>query len=631
MISALGMGLAGCSAKTLDPGQIGRFRPTPAVNVILNSLGVAEESAVAWENAQDPQPSDIVAVKADYALQPGDVVRISIFELYQEGVALVNDYIVSETGKISVPDVGVIQAAGQTERQLEDQIKHILSPGVLRDPSVTATLLDSQQRTFSILGNAVARPSRYMIPRYEYRLTDALATAGAQMQFNVSNIYVSRRGEAAGEAPGAGTGEPKRQAPELELIEPGTPSKTEDRGQRTAGAGRGVYPSSVIRPPSSGIPEPSEPAQKGESEREMLDLIAPHAQSAWPQSTKVVGAAAPKAGQDEVTASVLPGGFRVLTGRGGGDPKRDEPRVSPQVQGQDALATVGVPRVSSLVEFGPANPGRETQEPTPLPAAAKPKVRTEWIFRDGRWVQVTITEDGSRPAGVPGAGDKSAAAQAESGGGIEWTFRDGQWTPVPKGESPAAPPPVPARPPEMARPVDRKKLPMDREWEQAIQTRLIRIPADKLLAGDPRYNIIVKPGDTIHVPVDIIGEFAIMGNVNRNGYIDITGRPMTLKMAVAAAGGLGPLASPKNVEVVRRIGTAREEIVMVNLDKIASGEQPDFFIKPNDLINVGTDVTARWRAVLRNAFRATYGFGFVYDRNFADIDYGTGLPWFHNF
>ena len=165
----------------------------------------------------------------------------------------------------------------------------------------------------------------------------------------------------------------------------------------------------------------------------------------------------------------------------------------------------------------------------------------------------------------------------------------------------------------------------------AIRTRLIRIPVEKLLAGDPRFNIIIEPGDTINVPVDIIGEFAIMGNVNRSGYIDITGRPMTLKMAIAAAGGLGPLAVPKNVEVIRRIGTAREEIVLVDLDRIASGEQPDFFIKPNDLINVGTDPAARWRAVLRNAFRATYGFGFVYDRNFADIDYGTGFPWLRYF
>jgi protein involved in polysaccharide export with SLBB domain len=182
------------------------------------------------------------------------------------------------------------------------------------------------------------------------------------------------------------------------------------------------------------------------------------------------------------------------------------------------------------------------------------------------------------------------------------------------------------------------KLPPSREeiaapdWEQeGAKTRLIKIPADKLLAGDPRYNIVIKPGDSVFVPVDIVGEFCIMGNVNRSGYIPLTGRPMTLKQAIAAAGGLGPLAWPKHCEVVRRIGKKKEEIIMVDLDKIASGEQPDFFIKPHDLINVGTHATSRWRAILRNAFRATYGFGFVYDRNFADRDFYTHRPipdWF---
>ncbi len=81
-------GIGGCGNKVLDPTQIGRFRPTPAVNVILESLGVAEEPAVAWEAAEEPQPGDIRAVKTDYILQPGDVVRISIFELYVEGAAV---------------------------------------------------------------------------------------------------------------------------------------------------------------------------------------------------------------------------------------------------------------------------------------------------------------------------------------------------------------------------------------------------------------------------------------------------------------------------------------------------------------------------------------------------------------
>ncbi|HEY5504549.1 MAG TPA: SLBB domain-containing protein, partial [Sedimentisphaerales bacterium] len=169
-------------------------------------------------------------------------------------------------------------------------------------------------------------------------------------------------------------------------------------------------------------------------------------------------------------------------------------------------------------------------------------------------------------------------------------------------------------------------------WDQigpgGSQRRVIRVPADKLLGGDPRYNIVIRSGDNIHVPVDIIGEFCIMGNVTNQGFINITGRPMTLKMAIAAAGGLGQLAWPKNCEVVRRIGKKREEIVLVNLDKIAMGEQPDFFIKPNDLINVGTNWSTRYRAVLRNAFRASYGFGLTYDRNFVypSSAYGTASP-----
>ncbi len=598
MISAVSMGFAGCNNKTLDPSQIGRFRPAPAVNVILNSLGVAEEAAVAWENAQEPQPSDIVAVKADYALRPGDLVRISIYELFQEGVPTVNDYLVSETGKISVPDVGVIQAAGLTERQLEEQIKQILSPGVLRNPSVTVSLLDSQQRTFSILGNAVARPSRYLIPRYDFRLADALATAGAQMQFNVSNVYVSRKGQTVAEAAGAAT---PGQMAELNLRERATSGKTPPVGKPLLPLPR----SSMIPNSHREIPQPSEPAQKFESEREMLDLIAPRAQSAWPPSQKLATASPTGAGPSDVTASVVPEHLRVAA-----EPQR---ALAPSV-------------VQTPIEFGDSR----LVEPPLTETKPKPKERTEWIFRDGKWVQVIVTDDGRRLPRALESSDRPVTTQGGPEGGGDWTLRDGKWVRVEQDGLQAVKPPTAAAPAGPAQPSGLEKLPLEAQWEQAIQTRLIRVPADKLLAGDPRYNIIIKPGDTIHVPVDIIGEFAIMGNVNRSGYVDITGRPMTLKMAIAAAGGLGPLAWPKNVEVVRRIGTAREEIVMVDLDKIAAGEQPDFFIKPNDLINVGTHPTARWRAVLRNAFRATYGFGFVYDRNFADIDYGSGFPWLRN-
>ncbi len=176
----------------------------------------------------------------------------------------------------------------------------------------------------------------------------------------------------------------------------------------------------------------------------------------------------------------------------------------------------------------------------------------------------------------------------------------------------------------------KEQLPEEFEWglmeAAAMQMRLIKIPADRLRSGDYRYNIIIRPGDTIYVPLDIIGEYYIMGNTNFQGFIDLTGRPMTLKMAIAAAGGLGPLAWPKSCEVIRRLSRKKEEIVLVDLDKIFRGEQPDFFIRPNDVINVGTHPTAMWRAVLRNSFRATYGFGFLYDRNFSDRAFGFRDP-----
>ena len=132
--------LTGCGNKFFDPMQIGRFRPVPAVNVILDSLGVAEETPSTWKEAEEPRPIDVIAYETDYVFGSGDIVRISIFELFQEGALFSDNYIITETGKISIPDVGVVEAAGLSESQLEEEIKQILSPSILKEPSVTGIL-----------------------------------------------------------------------------------------------------------------------------------------------------------------------------------------------------------------------------------------------------------------------------------------------------------------------------------------------------------------------------------------------------------------------------------------------------------------------------------------------------------
>ena len=217
---------------------------------------------------------------------------------------------------------------------------------------------------------------------------------------------------------------------------------------------------------------------------------------------------------------------------------------------------------------------------------------------------------------------------------IEWVFEDGKWKPIMIKEAGDVEEPVKEVRPERQKqePALEERAPSGYGWEDigmgAKQTRVIKIPVDKIRIADPRYDILIRPGDRITVPLDMVGEFSINGNVNFQGYIHLVGRKMTLKQAISAAGGLNAIAWPKKVEVVRRLGRNKaglmqEETVMVDLDKIAKGLQPDFFIKPDDWINVGTHGTSRWLAVLRNAFRATYGFGFIYDRNFASRDFGN--------
>jgi len=167
------------------------------------------------------------------------------------------------------------------------------------------------------------------------------------------------------------------------------------------------------------------------------------------------------------------------------------------------------------------------------------------------------------------------------------------------------------------------------DWERLAGDdavgRVIRVDAVALRNGDPRQNVIVRGGDKIRVLAGEVGEYYMMGQVSRPGAYSLTGRRVTLKTAIASAGNLSPLAWPNRCTVYRRYGD-REEMHQVNLDAIFAGKEQDLILKNNDLILVGTHPAASFLAVIRSAFRLTYGFGFVYDRNFADIDSFSGQP-----
>lgn len=155
------------------------------------------------------------------------------------------------------------------------------------------------------------------------------------------------------------------------------------------------------------------------------------------------------------------------------------------------------------------------------------------------------------------------------------------------------------------------------------QYRIMRIPAEALRTGDPAYMVIIRPGDVIRIVSGEIGVYYVMGQVNRVGPFTFNSEQVTLKSAIASAGGLGALAWPSRCTIYRRHG-AREQMVQVDLDAIFAGKLDDIEIRRGDIINVGTSPFAPWllrlRALTLPNPTSTVGYSFTYSRNFADID-----------
>lgn len=184
-----------------------------------------------------------------------------------------------------------------------------------------------------------------------------------------------------------------------------------------------------------------------------------------------------------------------------------------------------------------------------------------------------------------------------------WVFVNGKWTQV-KAERQAdgGEPAFPGQ---------------NRSAREIVTQRVIRVPRDRLEAGDSAVNVILRPGDVVRVPEPVRGVFYVGGTVRRGGSFVLPeeGR-MTILRAIETAGGLDALAWPERAELIRSLGEGRQAIVSFNLRAIAEGTQPDIYVKPDDQIRIGTSFWATPLAVIRNGFRASYGFGFLLDRNF---------------
>lgn len=118
-----------------------------------------------------------------YVLQPGDVVRVFVFESPE----LSQSAVVGPDGKIRYPLVGEVTAAGRSLRQLESALTSGLSRNFI-EPQVSVTLTDLQSYKFFVNGE-VARPGQFSADG-AVSVVQAIALAGGLTAFASSDDII---------------------------------------------------------------------------------------------------------------------------------------------------------------------------------------------------------------------------------------------------------------------------------------------------------------------------------------------------------------------------------------------------------------------------------------------------------
>jgi polysaccharide biosynthesis/export protein len=284
---------------------------------------------------------------------------------------------------------------------------------------------------------------------------------------------------------------------------------------------------------------------------------------------------------------------------------------------QVALSDAAAGRVPAPADGGvPTQPAPDAAPSQPRPPAdlldildrmEKPK---ETKPSPGMWGQGGQPENGAKPGtaaapppiDLPDSSTTPAPVAPAPSGKSDWVYQNGQWVKT-SGLAPAAPAAA-------AQPV--------------VSQRVIEVPVARLLAGDASVNIVIRPGDVIRVPGPKTGVVYLAGQVARPGPYTLGGdTKLTLLRALDSGGGLSSIAIPERTDLTRIVGPGRQATIRLNLRAIAEQTQPDIYLKPDDRINIGTNFWALPLAIIRNGFRASYGFGFILDRNFQGEVFGA--------
>ena len=168
--------------------MIARIRNTSLAAMLLCvPLACAQTMPAPQPDAsQKPAAATLSGVDADYKIGPQDVLRIDVWKEPDISRTIP----VRPDGKVSLPLLNDVQAAGLTAMQLAGSLRDSLSK-YLTTPQVTVTVTEINSRRVYITGEVTHAGALPLLPNMT--VLQALSSAGGFTQFaKVKNIYVLR-------------------------------------------------------------------------------------------------------------------------------------------------------------------------------------------------------------------------------------------------------------------------------------------------------------------------------------------------------------------------------------------------------------------------------------------------------
>lgn len=152
---------------------------------VLVTLVALSGVAQAQASGTPPVPAS-AQVSKDYALGPGDTIRITVYQNQD----LTLETRINDDGSISYPLLGSVKLSGLTVIEAEKAIVNGLKTGnFIKQPQVSILLITAASNQVSVLG-MVNKPGRYPVIASNNKLTEIMGMAGGIIPGSGSDIVV---------------------------------------------------------------------------------------------------------------------------------------------------------------------------------------------------------------------------------------------------------------------------------------------------------------------------------------------------------------------------------------------------------------------------------------------------------